>query len=351
MALIFLYETTAMDTLGVIHPIRLSTGGGYNHPSAPGFFEPRIKANTDGLRIKQSIFSDRRTFGFGEADYGYIEVINVDRALDDWIDYGFGRVATVKIGDEQDEYDSFQLVMVGVAGSILPAIETLKIGWKERIEELDTPLQSALFLGNNDGVTGLEGTPKDIGGTRKPYTAGRLLNYPPVLLNSSTRMMGWRWDTDGSRLPTFNLVKLRVLGSENWASIGDFSDPTTLSAQSLTSGQYATCLSESLVKIGGGSPANLSGIVGIDAMIEQDDHKQHAAYQIQSLLLKAGIPSSRIHVADIEALELIAPYSVQVAVRDETVREILDQVMQSVMAVGWVDKNEQYRFLQLEALS
>lgn len=351
MALITLYETeAAIDEVPNLEAIRLCTGRGYNHPSGPGYFEPVITAASGGLKMRQSIFSDRRSFGFGDVEFGAVEAVNLERNLDHLIDYGYGRAASAKIGEEDADYSSFTTVMSGVANQILPEVKTLTLGWRERIDELDDELQQGTFAGTNSGTTGLEGTENDIKGRRKPYAGGRPQNLQPVLLNSSMRILGWRWDADGNRLPSASVDAVRVYGSDLWNLTSDYADAAALDAATVIQGEYATCLAESLIKLGGSDPKNLTGAVSLDVTIEATLSDRYIGSQIEAILLAKGVPAGRINSADITAINAALPYEVQVVVQDESARQALDELMKSGLICGWVDGSDQYRFAKIEPL-
>ncbi len=351
MALVTLFEThAAVDGNETLVDLRFCTGRGYNHPSAPGYYTPRITSGAGGLRVKQSIFSDRRKFGFGDTEIGSVVLANNDRGLDHLIEYGYGRAATIRLVEENADYLSSTVVANGLANQILPSRETLSIGWRENAEALEVSFQNSVFDGNNSGIDGLEGTEGTIKGETKPYVGGRAFNVSPIVLNTSTRIMGWRWNRDGLRLPSASLDVLRVLGNDEWVLEGDYIDAVALQAANPVQGEYSTCLAESLIKIGGGLPQNLTNVVSVDVTVEADATSRYVGSQLKACLLHMGVDSSLINDADIDYLNINYPYEVGYYVREDTARDVMDNIMAAAMVCCSVDGAGVYRFTRLEPL-
>ncbi|UEM08060.1 hypothetical protein JL101_036015 (plasmid) [Skermanella rosea] len=353
MTLIWLYETTARDDADDV-AIRQCTGEGYNHPSGPGFFEPRIEGDVAGIAVQRSVFSNQR-FGGGEIGYSTIRFKNPDGGLDAWLDLGFGRDATLKLGEADGLYGDFTTVISARATQITPGTETYAIGWESRMRELDEPASPATFAGTNSGTTGLEGTADDIKGQRKPRASGRLINIRPVLLNSSTRIFGWNYDKDGNRAATHSIDKVRFRGAE-WtldgsaagSTGGDFPDAATLAAYNPIQGYYVTCKAESLIKLGGSN--NLSGgPVTIDVTIEPTFIERYAP-----MLLKAWIEDAGGTVNEDDFTAIASPFPFEAGyyvTGDETFRDVCDRLAASVMTVYLPDRLGVYRAYRLAAPS
>lgn len=343
MARIYLYETTADTGAGDV-AIRMSSGA-YTHPSAPGVFDPRIVTERTGLSVQRSIFSGGE-FGGGDTQYGVIEFANPDGGLDAWLNYAFGRDATLKIGDDAAPYEEFTTVVRAKAGRLEPSIDTFALGWKSRLDELDQPASPATFAGTNSGAVGLEGTEDDIKGQRKPRASGAPRNISPVLVNASLRIFAWNYDKDGNRVASASVDAVRFAGSE-WTLGADHPDAASLQAAAPTQGIYDTCLAESLVMLGGSSPLN--GQVTADVTIEPAYGERYAASLGDWWLEDAGVAPAETSADDIAALNIAAPHEIGIYVRDETYRQILDQIFASIAAWYAPDAQSVYRFRQVTA--
>ncbi|MGE4043310.1 MAG: hypothetical protein AB7F35_00550 [Acetobacteraceae bacterium] len=347
---VFLYETTGTDDAGDPVAIRLTSGQGYNHPSAPGFFEGRMLAASDasaGLSVQRSVFDGGR-FGGGDLAYGVVEAANPDGALDSWLDLGFGLDATLKLGEEEATYGSFTTVLKARASQVIVSDQALTFGWQSRMTELDLPACPATFAGTNSGTTGLEGTADDIKGNPKPWAMGVLKGITPVVLNGSTRILGWNFDTDGSRLPTDSIDAVKYQGAL-WTAGTDYPNAAALAASTASTGIYNTCLAESLILMGGS--ASLNGKITLDVTIEATASARYAGSLWKACLLRAGVSSGDISAADMTALNTAAPYQAGYYAQGENYREVADKLAASIAACYAPDRLGVYRIRQMTAPS
>lgn len=342
MTLAYLYETTALADDGTVMPIRICSGPGYNDPSAPGYYEPCIKGADDtssGVSVQRSVF-DGGKFGSGELAYG---VVNATYApgVAEWVDLGWGQPATLRLGDPSGPYSGFLPVLTAKAGTVTASDTTTSIGWASRMVELDQPACPATFAGTNSGTTGLEGTADDIKGNAKPWTCGVVLGLSPVLLNASTRIVGWNWKTDGSRAATTSVDALEFTGSP-WtlyasapgSSGGDYPTSTALLAAlagfSLTQGSYVTCLAESLAALGGNNA--LSGGVTLNVTIEPTAAQRYCGALWAACLARAGVAPADIDPAALASLNAAAPWEAGYYASSESFRDVADLFAASAAA-------------------
>lgn len=191
MSLSFFFETTALDSSGTSHQILLTSGLGYNDPSGPGFYEPRLKGQDDtsaGLSVQRTVF-DSGALGAGSLTYGTLTAVNIDGGLSNWLNWGFG-TTTLKLGDDAGSYSNLQTVLTAASTQAVATDTTMTLGWSSRMTTLDLPACPATFLGTNVGTAGLEGTSADIMDQNKPWAIGQLFNIKPIVLNGSTRILG-----------------------------------------------------------------------------------------------------------------------------------------------------------------
>lgn len=356
--LALLFETTMLTNAGAVIPIRISSGQGYNHPSAPGFFEGRLKGNDDaggGFSVLRSVFTGGE-FGAGSLSYGSIDVVNPDGALDAWLDLGFGQPATVKLGDEDGPYSAFTTILSAKTTQATPSDTKISIGWASRMVELDQPATPATFAGTNSGTAGLEGLSTDIGGSSKPWALGIAPNISPILLNGSTRILGWNFDTDGSRLPTHSVDAAKFEGAP-WtlyitapgSTGGDYATAaalqTAIASFSVTQGYYVTCRAESLVCMGGSN--SLGGKVTLDVTIEATAAERRAGNLWKKVLRRAGVADADISATTLAALNAAAPYQAGYYATGESFAEIADRLAASVAATYAPDRLGVFRIRQM----
>ncbi len=200
-------------------------------------------------------FDDIRT-------YGAVKAADPNGDFDRLIDLGYGKPATLKLGDDTGPYSTFETVLTARCKVLSVGDTALSFAWEGRLAELDQPACPATFAGTNSGTDGLEGTADDIKGQPKPWAMGVLRNISPVLLNSATRIFGWNRAVGGARAATATVSAVRFAGSP-WTFDQDHATAAALQAASVTGGQYATCRAESLLKMGGS--VALNGAVTLDA--------------------------------------------------------------------------------------
>ncbi|MBY0431775.1 MAG: hypothetical protein K2Q10_11295, partial [Rhodospirillales bacterium] len=76
---IVLVEIEAYDSLrDRVTTLRYCSGAGYHHPSAPGYYAPRVH---QGLSLRQWAFQSGRSWGASRVDIGEIRLVNRDSGL------------------------------------------------------------------------------------------------------------------------------------------------------------------------------------------------------------------------------------------------------------------------------
>lgn len=345
---IYLFETTAViNGSGDTIPIRLSTGLGYAHPSAAGFYSGRIGASDNSVSVQRSIF-ESANFGGGSLGFGSVDVVATGGTIDAWLEYGFGREATLKLGDDAENISAFVTVLKARVGGLSPAQDKFSLAWEGRTKELEEPASPAVFAGTNSGSTGLEGLATDIKGQRKPRAAGVLKSISPVLVNSSQRIFAWHYDKAGNRAATHSVDSVRYRGAA-WTFGVDHANAAALQAATPTQGVYDTCKAESLIKMGGSSA--LSGAVTMDVTIEATASARYAGALMQAWLLDAGVDSGDIDAPSVTALNEAAPYEAGIYVRDESYQEVLNALAASVAVCYAPDRLGVYRLHRVAAAS
>lgn len=355
MGLIYLYETTAVDSAGTSHAIRLCTGLGYDELDGPGPFEPAIAGGAVGLSIERNAFAG---FAFGGWDIsaGQIEVMNTGGRFDAWLDWGFGRTATLKLGEEGAPYAGFATVVSGTATEIRAEPGKLVLGWQSRMRELDEPVTTATFTGVAEDLEGAESDK----GRRKPQHDGWIIQLTPELVDPARRIYGWKWMPDGARGPTSGALGAVRFRCSGWTKdtgapgsvAGDYPNAAALKAMldtySPVNGHFVTCLAESLLLMGGSVPLN--GPVTIDVTVPSNLALLWPGNLLKTQLLRAGVPAASIPEAQIAAINAACPHPLRVVAHgDETFRELCDQIAAAAMVIYGEDALGRYRFKRLQA--
>lgn len=338
---LYIYDTqVVINGVGDKQDLRFGIGGTYNHPSASAPY-PDMGVKEDAvspITATQSIYQDRLGFGFGSVDGGVIQCVAPDTGEYDYLSrVGFGQPATIRFGQADADISTFETIFSGIASNAEVSQDIFRIGWQDSSKLLDTPYSGGTFAGTNDGSTGYEGLPTDIKGQRKPRGAGRVPDIEPILLNAPLRMYGWNYNRAGGSAPSVAVNSVRVRGFM-WTNVGDYANAAALAALSLTTGQYATCLAESKLRMGGST--SIDGSVRIDVTITSDK----APAILNAILLDAGVPSGSISSADITALSASRNFDIGFYTQDQTTREVMHEILLSILAWCNVDHTATYRF-------
>lgn len=339
---IFLFECEVYtDNSPAIETIYMSTGLGYNHPSAPAFYEGRI-ADNQGLQVFRSIFN-RGEFGAGDIRYGSIEIINTNGELDAWLDYGWGRDAELSIINANANYSTRQTVLSATIENLTPSKDIYSLQWTTKYAPLlENPASNNVFAGTG----GFEGS-LEIKGQRKPRAKGKLKNITPVNIDVANRVFAWNYNNAGNRAATHSIDAVYYNGSP-WTFHADFPNAAALLAGSHGgNGYYSTCKAESLILMGGSVSLNAS--ITMDVTIEATASDRYAGNLLEFFLEDAGVPSGNISSADISALNTNAPFEMGVYINEESYFEVCNLITSSVAAWYLPDRLGVYRVGQVTA--
>jgi hypothetical protein len=111
----------------------------------PGFFEPRILGG-DGsdLTVERTVFQSG-AFGAGDLTYGTVKAADPDGGAYRLLDLGYGRAATLKLGDDAGSYAGFETVLTGRCKAVNASDTARSFAWEGRLAELDQPAYPAAF--------------------------------------------------------------------------------------------------------------------------------------------------------------------------------------------------------------
>lgn len=297
---------------------------GYNHPTAPDYYPPRI---VDAANIKRTLVGSRRTFGASDISGGEVVLSNIDGHYDEWFDKGYGFTSRLLIVDSESPYGYATVVMTGKVEQPSGDRDTVSFRFRSRQVELERLISPETYAGTNSGLVGTEGTADDIKGESKIRVFGAPRNVSPDPVNVNDRLYAVNHDKAGVLDGVYSIA-MRLNGSA-WTYAGDDADLVTLQAASITQGNYRTCLAEGLLRLGGSAPDETGGVT-VDVVESVTTATNQAASVIERLLLDAGIDSGDI---DMGTLAIDAPYRVGVVVKGESYKEIIDKLCASIG--GW----------------
>ncbi len=275
--------TAAIDAAGTLQTFyladgRLVTGAG-DTPANTAFDDSLIDPGSVGL----AAFGYGRTSGDTKLDTGEIVIANVDGAYDAWVGYGFdGRQIIIRSGDPGSPYPGgWTTVMVGTAEAPEATYSKLVIRLRDRQFVLDKPALQNLYAGTNSLPNGLEGTPTDIKGKRKPKVYGLVRSIEPFLVNTS-KLTYQVCDGAVASITAYDRGLALTAGA-------DYATSALLQAATVTAGTYATCLAEGYFRLGS-TPA---GLVTADVTQGANAAARTAAQIAKAILTDAGLATGQ----------------------------------------------------------
>lgn len=334
---ITLVEITVGVTASTQSVIRLASGRGYNHPTAPGQYDGDL-----GLTawFEQRVVADGGTLLSSEVNAGQVTFANTGK-YDTLSTAGFGHNCRILMGDDESEYGEFVEVFSGFAESMSASRTEITVKLRSQEYELAKPFRTATFAGTNDGSTiYTEGAATDIKGRLKPTYVGYAFNLTPVCVNNGQQIYGYRFKRDGTFAATATVGDLKDGGSL-FTRDSDVVDLSALIASAPASGHVVHCPSLSLFRVG--SKANFA--FTLDASAAETAIKD----VLPAILKDAGVPDSRIGYASIAALGSLGNYIVGKAVQDESVTalDLCAMMLSSVNAALLPDENNVYQVVRL----
>jgi hypothetical protein len=339
MGRIYLAEITAYDpALPGVVTLRYASGLGYNHPSAPAYYEPRI---IEPGQIRRSMFAGGTTLGAVEVGYGELRLANVDGALDALATYGFdGRLLRVLAGDDAGIYSSFASVFVGTMLAPRVTEEEVQILVRDRLFELERPLLTATYGGTNVLPAGVDGE-DDIKGRVIPRAYGIVRGTAPVIVNTARNIYQI---SDGA----LNLINRVYDNAVQFTNGADYVSQADMEANVPAAGTARRWAAGGMFRLGGASV----GQVTADADQGANAAARTAAQMMKAMALSAGIPSGDISAADVTALDTANGSECGLWVTDTmTARVAMEIIANSVGAWFGFDRLGVLRMQRLSAPS
>ncbi|MEQ8345084.1 MAG: hypothetical protein RIB84_23920 [Sneathiellaceae bacterium] len=330
---IYLVEiVAATDSGGTLATLRYGTEG-YNEPSAPGYFDDKLEE--PGL-WRADIWREGVIGGASDLGVGELVLVNPDGDLDALRAYGFsGRALTLYVGQQGAAWSSFSTVLTGTMEQPEFDLDEIRIRLRDRQAETDVPVQPTKF----EGSGGLEGG-ADREGQPRPLAFGKPMNVPAVLVDSSL----WIYQVNDGAVDDVPAVRDRLVGLTQEA---DYADEATMLSTAPSASSYRVWPAGGYFRLG----SRPDGQVTAD-VVQGASAGDRTAAQIATDLLTgpAGVASGDVSSADVTALDTANAAELGLWIDSETtVRQALDQVLQSVGAFWYVDRAGDFRMRQLAA--
>jgi hypothetical protein len=337
MTQIYLAEITAYDPgLPGVVTLRYASGLGYNHPSAPGYYAPRLRQPG---QIERSMFGSRTTLGAVETGIGEMSLVNHDGALDAIEDYALdGRALRLLIGDDAAVYSSFTTVFTGTMLAARSTEGEIQILVRDRLLELDKPLLTATYAGSNALPSGVEGV-DDIKGRVKPRTYGVVKEIAPPLVNTARLI----YQVSDGAIASLDAVYDNAIALTAGST---YSSQADMEANAPAAGSYRAWLAGGMFRLGSTPVGQITADVTQGATVGA----RTAAQVLQAIALAAGVPSGDILGSDVTALDTAnaAPVGIWIS-EPRTAREVAQDIAVSVGAWFGFDRLGRFRMGRLDA--
>jgi hypothetical protein len=337
--MIYLVEMDAYDpALPGVVTLRYSSGLGYAHPTAPGFYDPRV---VDPATLRRDAFGNGTTTGAVEVGVGELVLGNRDGALDGLLEYGLdGRLFRVLIGEADGAYSSFTVAFSGTMEQPTFGLDTINVRLRDRLYLLEVPAQPNSYAGNNALPAGLDGV-DDLRGRPKPLVFGLVRNIAPPVVNTSALIYQVNDGAIASAVVYDNGVLL--------TAGADYTSQADMETNAPAGGQVRVWPGGGYFRLG--SPP--AGQITADVTQGATAADRTAAQILRTLATgPGGLAAGDVSSADVTALDTANGAVVGLYLDAETtVRRAMEQVSDSVGAWFGFDRLGILRMRRLEAPS
>jgi hypothetical protein len=256
-------------------------------------FEPRLK---QPMSFQRTMFASARVMGGSKVGAGEMVLLNNDQGLTYLRDLGIGgRSVTLRVGVPGAAFPAgYTTFLTGTAEQAEVGATTATIRLRDKLEVLGRPLQATLYAGTNALPSGAEGTADDIKGRPKPLLFGRRYQIAPVMVNTSRLIWQFHDGTAQAVDAVYDQGVALTASGTNRANLA------AMEAAAPAAGQYDTCLSLGLIRLG----AAPSGRITMDARGDATGSYVNTAADIASRILtqRCGIASGDLDSASFTAL-------------------------------------------------
>jgi len=308
-----------------------------NQPFTPAIKEPG--------NYERALFSQGTTHGQISVGAGYIELVN-DGQLDGLRNYAFdGYSLRIRTVDTiRPSYDDAVLVFEGTTEQVELSWFKATVRLRDRLAELDVPLQSALFAGTTiaGGMNEAEGRPDDLKGRPKPMTWGEPQLVPALAANIPDRVYAVGQNGLSS------IAEVRDRGVALTAMGANYTTVAALRAATISAGYYATALNLGLVRTGSVPAGQLTV-----KPVEGASTGLRSAAQIarRMLLAKGFVEGTDFLASDVAALDALnsAPLGYWVGADETQTLTAVQEVLGSIGATIMPDRLGIFRMIRFGA--
>jgi len=318
---IYLVEAVAaVDAAGTLATLRWTTASlGYaTRPAdspANAVYDPCVK----------QVGYIERAVSVGGSRTGYGELtLATDGHLDGLLEYGFdGQAVTIRSGPPMGAYPAdYPVKLRAMAEQPEFAGLTLRLRLRDRLAELERPLQTARYGGTNALPAGTDGTADDLKGQTKPRIYGVVKNAAAVLVNTARLI----YQVHDGALQAVGAVYDR--GAALTAGTA-YTSEADMQANAPSAGQYRVWLAGGMLRLG----SLPSGQVTVDATEGASAAARYAGALLSRVAQQMGLSSGEVSAADVAALDAAAAYELGAVVQDdETALAVMNRIAESVGA-------------------
>ena len=338
-----LVELDAWDIAGAALTTFYFGSKGYNHPTAPDYYVPRLE---QPLNFRRDIYSAATTGGASRASFGELRLINNDGALD-FLRLGYalsGQRVRMLIGDVSQAYETFEALIVGRVQQAFFNTSDLTIQLRDRLQDLTQPIQVNKYAGTNVLPDGLEGAPtEDIKDKPKPLLFGSVYNATPPCVNTARLI----YQVNDGPLPflfVFDNGAALTLGAL-------YTDQADMEANAPAAGNFRVWLAGGYFRLGT-TPAGTITCNAVDTLADAELTAAQVAVRIVTLTPptgEGGVDSADVDFDDVDELDAANSSGVGIwLVNNETYAQALDAVLPSVGAWYGFDRFGRFRLQRLD---
>lgn len=346
--MIYLLELDAYDDTGeepVTRTLRFGSEGYVTEPGdtpANAYYEARL---IDPGNVERSIYAPGQAFGGVSVGRGDILLANADDGLADLKAYALdGRaVRLFALASRTAPFADARLVFAGIVAYPTWSWSQLRLVVRDRLGELDRPLQTNLYAGTTTagGMDEAEGRPEDLKDSPKPIREGFVENALGIAAN----VFDGIYDLNDGPV---DAVSAAYDGGSPLAFDDDYATIALLRAASLGSGEYATCLAAGKARLGSEPDFDVTFDFTVGAT---SAHRTAAQVALRLLTDRLGIGTADIDVGSFDALDLANDAEIGFeAQAGERGHDAVQRVLASVGA-ALIEIDGRYTVLRFEAPS
>lgn len=273
-------------------------------------------------------------------DYGFVEVANLDGALDDVFASGqisfFERPIRILSVTSGADYSTARVLLTAVVAGVDVSNELVTIRIKDRLHELDSPHLTTTYAGNNALPAGVEGT-SDIAGKVKPLALGTVYQIEPPCVNTSRLI--YQVSTAAIQSGTVYDGGVALTAGTNYSS------QTDMETTAPTPGQVRWWPAGGMFRLGS------SPVYPVTVDVVADTAANSTAAQIiKRLVVARGWNDADVDADDVGRLDAANAAVCGLWIDDDrTTLECISEIARAVGAYVWVDNYGTLRMRRLDA--